>query len=468
MKCCCLRYIVAPSVRRCAMSVFKRKSKYGETREYHYKFMQGGKWFYGVCEGCTTERAAIAYEKKLRSTAKTASEQKSVKALIDNFADQLTGGSAVPLADALELYLKKPKKRMPGAKQLAQKISYWGDFTAWMAQSHPEVVNLRDVRRSHAEEYIALLRTSGSFQYVESQRRRMEETKFSSGKAVEFVPQGLSPATINVRHKTVKAVFAWLAADAGIIENPFDIQFLDNQYESREAFTPEELRLIGAHLDDDPFVKPIFLIGICTGLSEGDICNLRWEEIRNGWIVRKRRKTGAALDIPILPPLAAFLAEHHPIENSEFVLPEHAAMYASNPTGVTYRVKQFLERLGIKTSRKAEGRSRSVSSKDVHSLRHTFAYLAGEYRIPLPIVQSVLGHMSPEMTKHYQAHADREAKEKYLTRLPDFLNAAPQQLPPPEEPERQELNELLARLPLDEIRRILAQVRSTLPDKPVE
>lgn len=126
------------------MSVFKRKSKYGETREYHYKFMQGGKWFYGVCEGCTTERSALAYEKKIKETAKTASEQKSVKALIDNFADQLTGGSAVPLADALELYLKKPKKRMPGAKQLAQKISYWGDFTAWMAQSHPEVVNLRD------------------------------------------------------------------------------------------------------------------------------------------------------------------------------------------------------------------------------------------------------------------------------------------------------------------------------------
>lgn len=108
------------------MSVFKRKTTRGKTEEYHYSFMVDGKRLRGVCEGCTTERAAIAYEKKLRSTAKTASEQKSVKALIDNFADQLTGGSAVPLADALELYLKKPKKRMPGAKQLAQKISYWG------------------------------------------------------------------------------------------------------------------------------------------------------------------------------------------------------------------------------------------------------------------------------------------------------------------------------------------------------
>ena len=36
-------------------------------------------------------------------------------------------------------------------------------------------------------------------------------------------------------------------------------------------------------------------------------------------------------------------------------------------------------------------------------------------------MQSVLGHMSPEMTKHYQAHADREAKEKYLAKMPDFI-----------------------------------------------
>ena len=41
--------------------------------------MQNGKRYYGVCEGCTTERAALAYEKKIRDTIKTAAEQKSVK-----------------------------------------------------------------------------------------------------------------------------------------------------------------------------------------------------------------------------------------------------------------------------------------------------------------------------------------------------------------------------------------------------
>ena len=326
-----------------------------------------------------------------------------------------------------------------------------------MQATHPEIENLRDVQSPHAEAYIAMLRTEGSFLHVQEERQ-----KTAADKDYKPQPQGLSPATVNVRHKTIKAVFAWLSSDAGIMENPFEIEFLDYQYESREAFTPEELKLIWKNLDSDPFVKPIFIIGVCTGLSEGDICNLRWSEIQDGWISRKRRKTGAVLEIPILAPLMEFLNTLPQTE--DFILPEHAKMYADNPTGVTYRVKYFLEGLGISTTKKAEGRSRVVSIKDVHSLRHTFAYLAGINRTPLPVVQSVLGHMSPEMTKHYQAHADREAKEKYLTQLPDFLNASPPQLPAAKEPEREELTQLLTRLPLKEIKKILTQIRTAYPE----
>ena len=83
-----------------------------------------------------------------------------------------------------------------------------------------------------------------------------------------------------------------------------------------------------------------------------------------------------------------------------------------------------LERLGIQTTRTGRNRGRATSVKDVRSLRHTFAYLAGCFQIPLPVVQSILGHMSPEMTKHYQAHADRAAKEEYLAQMPDFIGHA--------------------------------------------
>lgn len=340
---------------------------------------------------------------------------------------------------------------------MAQKKAYWRDFFLWIQEKHPDVENMRDVRRNHAEEYISLLRNSGSFQYVKEQRETAEKARVAGCQEPKFEPQAFSPATVNVRHKTIKAVFTWLAADAGITENPFNIQFLDNQYESRDAFTPDELKLIGSRLDQEPFVKPIFLIGICTGMSEGDICNLRWQDIRNGWIIRKRHKTGAQLEIPVLLPLAVFLEEQRQKSgDQDCVLPEHAQMYGQNPTGVTYRVKQFLEKLGIRTTRIVNGRARASSVKDVHSLRHTFAYMAGVYNIPLPIVQSVLGHMSPEMTKHYQAHADREAKQKYLAQMDNILGVAEITMEPDTAPERETMKKLAETLAIDKVRAILA------------
>ncbi|UDQ99479.1 tyrosine-type recombinase/integrase [Lentisphaerae bacterium WC36] len=57
----------------------------------------------------------------------------------------------------------------------------------------------------------------------------------------------------------------------------------------------------------------------------------------------------------------------------------------------------------------------------MHSLRHTFAYVAALSNIPLPIVQGVLGHMTTDMTKHYMNHASKKDKAKHLSKLPNYL-----------------------------------------------
>ena len=395
------------------MSVRKRGSN-----DYHYDFQQSGKRYWGVCEGCATKAEALAYEKHLRDTAKEAAAQKSVGALVENFKRELTGGDKITISGAFDLYMSKPRRKQPSVQQQQINRSQWNDFVAFMTDTFPDIEHLDRVTRAHAEAYIRQLRESGRYVRVVSYQRDYQ------GRAVSHsynAQTQLSGRTVNAFHKTLKSVLAKLQEDAGILYNPFDFDMMDNDSESRDAFTPAELKLIGENLT--PFVRPLFIIGICTGLSEGDICTLRWDEIRDGrWIVRKRRKTGASLEIPVLPPLAAFLDEQRPISGEqEYILPEHAAMYAQNPSGISYRVKSFLESLGIATTKLGRGRVRATSVKDVHSLRHTFAYLAGCYQIPLPVVQSILGHMSPEMTKHYQAHADREAKEKYLAKLPNFI-----------------------------------------------
>ena len=78
----------------------------------------------------------------------------------------------------------------------------------------------------------------------------------------------------------------------------------------------------------------------------------------------------------------------------------------------------------IVTTSKPAGRDRAVSVKDLHSCRHTFCYYAGLFGIPLNVVQGIVGHLTPEMTKHYSNHASLEAKREKMQLLPDFLNLA--------------------------------------------
>ena len=439
------------------MSVAKRKTSGGETDEYHYDFSQNGKRYRGVCEGCTTRTAALGYEKTLREKVKALSEQKSVGALVENFKRELTGGDKITLDAAFELYLAKPRRKQPSAQQQQINRSQWNDFVAFMHTTYPAIEQLDCVSRLHAESYIRQLREKGRFV------RTIRYQRVIQGKSVEHSYEAqsrLSGRTVNAFHKTLKSVFSKLQEEAGILYNPFEFDMMDNDSESRDAFTPAELKLISDNLD--PFVRPLFLIGICTGLSEGDICTLRWSEIRDErWIIRRRRKTGAALEIPILPPppLANFLREQKPLSaGSEYILPEHAAMYASNPSGISYRVKSFLEGLGIQTTRTGRNRGRATSVKDVHSLRHTFAYLAGCYQIPLPVVQSILGHMSPEMTRHYQAHADREAKEKYLAKLPTLIGGTSEI--PALELSRQEVIQQIQTLSQEQLNAVAEFIRS--------
>ena len=40
----------------------------------------------------------------------------------------------------------------------------------------------------------------------------------------------------------------------------------------------------------------------------------------------------------------------------------------------------------------------------LHSMRHVFYYYARQAEIPLSTVQSIIEHMTSEMTRHYMAH----------------------------------------------------------------
>ena len=401
------------------MSVFKQKTTSGQTAFYHYRFMMGGKRYSGVCKDCSLKKDAEQYEKGIKAKTRQLGKQKTVKALIDNFREDMTGGSPVNIDEAFELSLKKPRKRQPSESLVAIKRSYWRDFLTFLKQDYPDIIKLADVRKKHAEEYIQYIREHGRFD---------KSVAFNSGRKMATYERkdNLSNKSCNTFQQTLSEVFEKLHTDAGLIENPFTgIPKLDNESESREAFTEKELELIRDNAND--FIKPIFCIGIATALREGDICTLKWSEIdfKGHVISRKMLKTRRTVEIPILPPLYAFLLEQKELsKDSVYVLPDHAAMYLNNRTGISLRVKNFLESIKIKTTKKVKGRDRAISIKDVHSLRHTFCYYAGVYGIPFLVVKDIVGHVSPQMTELYQRHADNRLKREKLLQMPDFMGLA--------------------------------------------
>ena len=432
-----------------------RQKKQGGT--WYYQFTKDGKMYTGRCEAAKNKREAEAYEKRILSTIQRASEQKTVKALVDNFRDVLTGGKEISLDEAFALAEQKPRSRVSSEKHASTKRTIWGDFLAFMHGEHPEIENLIDVTDAHAQEYIALLQKTGRYDKSITYSR-------GAGKNFRTVTRlkaegALSARSLQLYQMVCAEVFSLLAKDAGLQDNPFaSVRRAKSDTETREAFTPEELRTIYDNLDD--FTRPLFMMAVWTGLREGDICTLKWSEVdlERRLIVRKTRKTGAKVKIPISNQLYAFIVSVPHTEDSEYVFPQHAQMYLTNSSGVSYRIKQFLEGLGIQTTRKPEGRTRAISVKDLHSCRHTFCYYAGLAGIPLAVVQSIVGHMSPEMTKHYSDHATTEDKRRGMERLSFFTQDA---LPVAvAEPERAELHRQIDTLPIEKVRTLLYTLKT--------
>jgi len=396
-----------------SVTIFRRQRNGKLSKFYSVKFTLDGKQIL-KSTGCHEREKAEAwvnnYVQRLRSQDTAAGLAETVRRI-------KSGGETILLDEAFERFLKAPKRRDPGPKWRGEKKSVWADFLLFLKHHHPRARTLGDVTDKMARAYISQLRTEGRFRktitYKESRRRRSIEytTKYTS----------LSPKTCNEYLTTLKQVFAVLQDDSGLDENPFArIPKQAPSSERRRALSPDELALIGEKADD--FIRPLFGIGLYTGLREGDICTLRWDEIdlNDGWIERVMLKTGKTVRIPILPALRGLLLDLP--HDDEYVLPIHAAMHISNPAGISYRVKKFLEGdLKLKTTETPKGRTRAVSVLDVHSLRHTFVWLAAKHGVPLPIVQSIVGHVTEEMTRAYADHAADADKKQHLAGLPNYL-----------------------------------------------
>lgn len=385
------------------MSVFQ--NQYGK---WYYSYRHNGIPIRGTCTDCRTRRQAEIFEKQIKASRKIELEQIDQKKYHEQKILELTEGTEIRLVDAFDKAMQKPMRRVPCDRRMKSKKKFFADFVSFIEIHDPTATKIQHIRKTHAEDYIAYIRQNGRFV------KQLEYTR--NGKPIKGIALAnrLSAATLNEIHTTCKQVFELLKSESGMTENPFDFDTLPRNSETRDIFTYEEVKAILE--SNDEFATPLFTIALYTGLRLGDIASLKWTEIDlDADCIRKRQnKTNQMVSIPIVPPFRPFLIDLYEKRTDDYVLPQHHDMYIKNPFKISYRIKRFLEGLGITTTKEIAGRARAMSVKDIHSCRHTFASICGSHGVELAVVQSVLGHMTPAMTEHYMRHATEEQKRKAL------------------------------------------------------
>jgi integrase len=131
------------------------------------------------------------------------------------------------------------------------------------------------------------------------------------------------------------------------------------------------------------------------------------------------RRNPKPVIVPIHPTLRAIFDDAHDVpDRGDQVLPELAALYRDHRTILNKSIQKHFLACGIRTQSPGAGQ-RASCEVGFHSLRHSFVSLCRAANAPLSVVESLVGHNSPAMTRHY-THTGEAAAGAAVAALPDI------------------------------------------------
>jgi integrase len=171
--------------------------------------------------------------------------------------------------------------------------------------------------------------------------------------------------------------------DVEILANPLDRFTVKGQRGSRERRLEgdEEGRLLNAcKAARNPWLLPMVLLALETGMRRGEILNARYEHLKNGLLTIPKTKTGASRTIP-LTPNAQRIITALPRSITGFLLP-----ISSNALMLAW--ERARQRGGIDDLR-------------FHDLRHEAISRFFEMGLSIPEVALISGHKDYRMLARY-------------------------------------------------------------------
>jgi integrase len=416
--------------------VFKRG------RNYYVQYMVNGRRVKQVLRDkdnnpITTIEDAEARCKEVMAPLMVADQEEVVRTVqhrLDDAAkerDELERGTdaEMTLDAAWEAYVASVNRPDSGPRTLKGYEAQWQQFVEWVAKTRPMVTELRQVSAAVAEAYA---------EYMLKEVRGKQKNPRTGVEEEGVLKRSFSTNTFNKHVRLLELVFRVLARKAGLTGNPWaDVSRKTENKASRRELTVQELNTICNRASGE--LQALLVLGIYTGLRLGDCCTLRWSEVDMDRKIVLRvpnktaRRKGLPVHVPIHPTLLRFLSQTPAKQRTGFVLPEHAAIYRDNDTEVAKRVRRHLIRCGIQVHKEGTGFKRAPSRgkrmKNVHtgtravvevgfhSLRHSFVSLCRQSNAPLAVVEAIVGHSNPAMTRHY-THVGEVAAGAAVAALP--------------------------------------------------
>ena len=341
--------------------------------------------------GRWTMRVGIGGKRYCRSTRTTDRDQ--AERVLQRFLAPLgLGERRLPLADVWLEYVKSPNRNELAPATLNAKRVVWMQFAKWMERFYLPVKDLAGVTSDMVGEYLACLRAD------------------------------LCATTYNGRVCILREIFRVLADKAGLESDPWEgVRLRPEDSHSRRELTMDELKRLLAAAKGE--WRTLFLIGIYTGLRLGDCCRLDWSDVSvAGGVIqlvprKTRRHHQRLVTIPIHPALGAALVAGGEPPTAGPVLPTVSGIYARSRWQVSNELARIFRAANITMSVRLEGRKHRTPEATFHSLRHTFVSFAANAGVPLHVVQSIVGHESTAMTRHYY-HENLAALRSAVTAIP--------------------------------------------------
>ncbi|GMA60379.1 tyrosine-type recombinase/integrase [Alicyclobacillus fastidiosus] len=273
----------------------------------------------------------------------------------------------------------------------------------WLDSKHPGI-KLTQITPAILREYVTWMSTEK--EKYDDHPRRIKRSII-----------GLSPVTVNVRIRTMKAFFNWCEREGHVAKSPAkDIKLQKTDEDHISAFQERQVRTPLSVVDRSSFAGfrdyVIMVTLLDTGLRISELFSLKVDDVDFEQLTLtvpwEKAKTWKDRTVPISKQTARLLVELVR-ENKDFGPQANYLFYSSygHPmTGDTFdeRRRTYGKQAGIEGVR--------VSA---HTFRHTFALhwiKAGGDPFSL---QKMLGHTDMSMVRRYVRLSDTDVKDKHTS-----------------------------------------------------